>query len=95
MNYFGMLTPVLDESKLDLLVSFDLDSEVEITEGIVAAFEASQIDVFNKSTVLQDWIEPAAYRSINWNRPHPVYLSTVIWDHRVVISENQIRIYVV
>jgi hypothetical protein len=84
---------LLDDADLDLLVSCEIGSEDEITEVIVRAFEAVQIDVFDKPTVLDDWVDTDVFVDLNWDRDYPIYLSTIIWDHRVIIASEQIRIY--
>jgi hypothetical protein len=84
---------LLDGADLDLLVSCKIGPEDEITEVIVRAFEAAQIKVFDKPTVLDDWVDTDVFVDLNWDRDYPIYLSIIIWDHRVIITSEQIRIY--
>jgi hypothetical protein len=86
-------TRLLNEDDLELLVSCELGPDEEITEGIINCFEAAQIDVFAKSTVLDDWIEADVFEELTWNPAYPKYFSAIIWGHRVVISTDQIRLY--
>jgi hypothetical protein len=75
------------------LVSCELGPDEEITEGIINFFEAAQIDVFAKSTVLDDWIDADVFEELTWDPPYPKYFSAIVWGHRVVLSGDQIRLY--
>jgi len=85
--------PLLNEGELTLLVSYSLSSGEEISEAVVNAFLAANIDVFDEPTQLADWVNPEVFEAIQWNSDRPVYLSTRIWDHQVVITAEQVRIY--
>lgn len=85
--------PLLNEGELNLLVSYSIGSGEEISEAVVNSFQAAHIDVFGKSTQLADWINPTVFEAIQWTADRPVYLSTRIWDHQVVITAEQVRIY--
>jgi acetolactate synthase-1/2/3 large subunit len=54
---------------------------------------AANVDVFDKPTQLVDWVNPDVFDAIQWTSDRPVYLSTRIWDHQVVITAEQVRIY--
>lgn len=85
--------PRLDEDDLDCLVTYPIGADEEIAEAVVYAFEAIDIDVFEKSTQLNDWINTDAFAALGFDAGRPLYLSTRIWDHRVVITAEEIRIY--
>lgn len=85
--------PLIDESEVGLLVAYSLSRDEEMTEGIVNAFSAADIDVFEKPTVLADWINPDVFKVLQWSADSPHQLITRIWDHQVVITGDQIRIY--
>ncbi|MEF8808182.1 hypothetical protein [Natronomonas sp.] len=84
--------PLLNERELDYLVAYSLSSEEEMSEAIVNAFHAINIDAFEKPTTLVDWVNPDVFEDIQWT-DHPVYLSTRIWGHRVVLTGDEVRIY--
>lgn len=46
-----------------------------------------------RPTRLVDWINPDVFDTLQWSSNRPLYLSTQIWDHRVVITAKEIRIY--
>ncbi|WP_436907439.1 hypothetical protein [Halosimplex marinum] len=85
--------PLLNEKQLDLLVCYSLSSGEEMSVAIVNAFHAANIDVFEKSTRLDDWVNTDVFESIHWTSDHPLYLSTRIWGYRVVITPEEVRIY--
>lgn len=85
--------PGLNDGDLDLVVSYSVGSGEEINEAVVNAFLAANIDVFDKSTQLADWINPGVIESIQWSADRPLYLCTRIWDHQVVVTAEEVRIY--
>lgn len=85
--------PLLNEGDLHLLVSYSLSSEEEMSEAVVNAFHAANIDVFEKPTQLVDWINADVFNVLQWSSDRPLYLSTRIWDHQVVITAEEVRIY--
>jgi len=85
--------PLLNEGELNLLVSYSLSRGEEMSEAVVDAFLAANIDVFEKPTTLADWVNVDVFEAIQWTSDRPVYLSTRIWDHQVVITADHVRIY--
>jgi len=96
INYSTMdmgFLPRLNENEMDLLVAYSLSSEEAMVEGVVNSFYAANIDVFEKPTQLYDWVNPDVFTLLQWSSNRPIYLSTRIWDHQVVITSEEIRIY--
>lgn len=85
--------PQLNERDLRLLVAYPLSTGEEMSEAVVNAFYAGNIDVFERSTPLLDWINADVLNGLQWSSDRPIYLSTRIWDHQVVITADEIRIY--
>lgn len=85
--------PLLNESERHLLVNYSLSGEEEMTEGVVNAFHAANIDVFEEPSRLDDWINTDVFTALRWASDRPIYLGTRIWDHQVVITAEEIRIY--
>jgi len=86
-------SPRLNEDDLRLLVAYSLSSEEEMVEAIVNAFHAANIDVSERPTQLIDWVDADVFDVLEWSSDRPLYLSTRIWDHQVVITAKQVRIY--
>ena len=84
--------PPIDEFENDLLVSYSISSDEEMSEAIVNAFHTANIDVFKKPTTINDWIDPDVFETLQWT-DSPVYLSTRIWDHRVSMTAERVRIH--
>lgn len=85
--------PPLNEGTLDLLLSYSVGSGEEMAEGVVNAFLAANIDVFERQTQLVDWVDPDILEAIQQSADHPIYLCTQIWDHQVVMTSEEVRIY--
>lgn len=85
--------PLLNEGDLHILVAYSRSSGEEMSEAIVNAFDAANIDVFEQPTQLVDWINADAFDDLQWSSDRPLYLSTRIWDHQVVITAEEVRIY--
>lgn len=84
---------LLNEGDLHLLVAYSLSSGEEMTEALVNAFHAANIEVFEKPTNLADWINADVFDILQWSSDRPLYLSTRIWGHQVVMTAEEIRIY--
>jgi hypothetical protein len=85
--------PTLNEDKLDRVATYSVGSTETMSEAVISAFYAANIDVSEKPTQLFDWINSDVFGDIRWNPPPPVYLSKRIWGRRVVITAEEIRIY--
>lgn len=85
--------PELNERDLSLLVRYSLESDEEMAEGVVNAFLAAGLDVYNQDTALVDWINPEVFEHCQWRSDQPLYLCTRIWNHGVVLTAEEIRIY--
>lgn len=85
--------PQFNEEELSLLVSYSLENGEEMSEAIIGAFLAANVDVYDKATQLADWLNPEVLEDIQWSSARPVYLCTRIWDKQVVITAEEVRIY--
>lgn len=88
------MVPLLsDKGDRNLLIAYRLNDEEEICEAIVNAFYAANIDVHQRPTEIHDWINTDVFSVLQWSSDRPHLLSTRIWDHRVVITAEEVRIY--
>lgn len=85
--------PLLNEGDMSLLVRYSLEGDEEMTEAVVSAFLAADVDVYERSTQLVDWINAEVFENLEWTSDRPLYLCTRIWDHRVVMTPEEVRIY--
>ncbi|MFC7186620.1 hypothetical protein [Halorubrum yunnanense] len=85
--------PPLDKEEFSLLVRKSIGSEEEIGEAVVDAFLAAGVDVYERPTTLANWINPDVFETLQWSSGRPLYLGMQIWDHRVVMTPEEVRIY--
>lgn len=85
--------PLLNEDDFDLLVAYSSECDEERSEAIVNAFLAANVDVYEHSTTLVDWVDPDVVENLCWSSDRPFYLCTRIWDHDVVLTPDEVRIY--
>jgi len=85
--------PLLNEGQLDLLVRYSLSNDEDMVEAVMNAFDAAHINVYDRPTQLVDWINADVLEHLHWTSDRPLYLCTRIWDHRVVMTPEEVRIY--
>lgn len=85
--------PSLNVEELDLVVCYSLDNDESMAEAVVDAFLAANINVFNKSTQLADWVNTDVLENIQWSSDRPLHLWTRVWGQIVVITPEEVRIY--
>ncbi len=84
---------LLNEDDMDLLVAYSISSDEEMCESIINAFHAANVDVFEKPTQIVDWVNTDVFNALQWSSDRPILLSTRIWNHHVVITAEEVRIY--
>lgn len=85
----------MDEStRLDTqqLVTYELDEDEQVTEGILEAFDALGYDLSDQTPPLSDFVSPHSIDTLRWSNPH-LRVNTAIWQHPVEITPEQIVIY--
>lgn len=85
--------PASNEGDLHLLVAYSLGSGEGVSEAIVNAFQAANVTVFERPTQLEEWIDTDALEALQWTSGRPLYLGARIWDHHVLITGEEVRIY--
>lgn len=85
--------PLLNEGQLNLVVSYSISSDEEMSEAVIDAFLAANVDVYERPSTLVDWINANVFEEIQWTSDRPLYLSTRIWNHQVVMTAEEVRIY--
>jgi hypothetical protein len=85
--------PPLNEGDLHLVVRYSLDSEESMSVAIVDAFLAAGVDVYEKPTQLVDWVNADVLDNLQWSSDRLIYFCTRIWDHLVVLTPEEVRIY--
>lgn len=85
--------PLLNEGEFRLIVRYSIESDEGMSEAVVNAFLAAGVDAFDRSTQLVDWVNADALENLSWSSDRPLYLCTRVWDHRVVMTPEEVRIY--
>lgn len=85
--------PLLNEGNLDLIVRYSLENEGGMAEAVVDAFLAADVDVYDQPTQLVDWINTDVCERLEWTADRPLWLCARIWDHGVVLTPEEVRIY--
>lgn len=75
-----------------LVVAHAVESDQSLAEAIVEAFLLAGMDVYSEPTQLADWVDPDALEQLEFAAPQ-TYLGTRIWDHHLLITGEEVRIY--
>jgi hypothetical protein len=76
-----------------LLVTYSVEGSEPISEAIVDAFLAAQIDVFEREERLQEQISTDALEGFDWGSNRSLQVHCELWGHRVVVTPDAIAIY--
>lgn len=87
------LTPELNERDLNLLLRYSIESDEEMAEAVVNAFLAADLQIFERPTQFVDLLNVEVFDSIQWTDDRPLYICTRIWNHTVVLTPAEVRIY--
>lgn len=84
--------PPLRRGNSGLVVAHAIESGQSLHEAIVEAFLLAGMDVYSEPTQIADWVEPDVLEQLDFT-DRQTYLGTRIWDHHILITGNQVRIY--
>lgn len=84
---------LLNEQELSLIVRYSVEDDEKMNEAVVDAFIAAGVSPFDRPTYLADWINPDIFEDLEWSSDRPLYLCTRIWNHQVMMTPEEIRIY--
>jgi PAS domain S-box-containing protein len=77
----------------DLLVTYSRDGDEAMSHSIIEAFLALDLDIFDRETTLQDWIDTDALDGMAWSAERPLTIVTRIWGYKLALSAGEVRIY--
>lgn len=75
------------------LITYQIEDGETFFEAISEAFGAIGLDVYGQETAIADWTQDGLIDLSVLDPDGPVRVSTVIWDHPVVVTPDEIRIY--
>lgn len=87
-----MTLPRLSEQQPPL-VTYQIEDGETVYEAITEAFGAIGVDVYEQKTTIEDWIKKDLFDLSIHDSEAPWRVSTIIWDHPIVITPGEIRIY--
>jgi hypothetical protein len=85
--------PHLNERDLGLVVAHSIGTDESVDRAVVAAFLEVNIDVFERETTLEEWVDTDALGAFDWCSGRPFYVSTPVWGYQVVVTPDEVRIY--
>lgn len=81
------------EAHTDLLVTYSRVADESVSEAIIQAFLALNIDIFEMDSTLQDWIDADLLDEFAWHSPTPPTITTCLWGYTVTLTADTVRIY--
>ena len=84
--------PRLSEQQCPL-ITYQFEDGETVYEAITQAFRAIDFDVYDQKTTVEDWTENAPIDGSVFESVEPCRVSTIIWDHPIVITPGEIQIY--
>lgn len=75
------------------LVTYAIEDDETVAEAIVRAFGAAGVDTYGRDDPLYEWIPIDCLERLGWGSGRPLRVSTIIWDHPTVITDDAVEIY--
>ena len=81
------------EDGLTPIVTYAIDDDETVAEAIVRAFGAVGVDTYDRDDPLYEWIPIDCFERLHWDSGRPLRVSTIVWDHPTVITNEAVEIY--
>lgn len=81
------------QTHTDMLVTYSRDADEPMSETILQAFLALDIDIFAMDRTLNDWINTDLLDEIDWYSVRPLTITTRLWGYTVELTADDVRIY--
>jgi len=82
-----------DQTSTDLLVAYSRGADEQMSESILHAFLALDMDIFERDSTLQDWIDVDFLDKVDSLSVRPITITTRLWGYTVELTASEIRIY--
>lgn len=91
----GAATPEPEHRRTDsgLLITYTPDADEPMSQAVLRAFFAIDIDIFEKEETLESQIRSDALNGFDWGTDCPHRLTTRLWGYGVEISGDKVRIF--
>lgn len=75
------------------LVTYRIDDDEHVVEAIVDAFGSTDVEPYDRETVLEDWVNCETLGEMRWESNERLRVSTEIWGHPTTITADTVTIY--
>ena len=82
-----------EQTSTNLLVAYSRDADEPMSESILHAFLALNIDIFERDSTLQDWIDVDFLDEVDNLSVRPITLTTRLWGYTVELTADEVRIH--
>ncbi|MFD1648009.1 PAS domain-containing protein [Haloarchaeobius litoreus] len=81
------------QTHTNLLVTYSRDADEPMSEAILNAFLALDIDIYEMDRTLQDWVDTDLLDGFDWHSARPLTIRTRLWGYSVELTVDAVRIY--
>lgn len=81
----------VDDHSPDVVHS--VDPQERISQAILAAFQKCSVEPLEREVRLQDKLDVDALNALDWDHGSSVRLGFSLWNHRVVVRPEAVRLY--
>jgi hypothetical protein len=81
------------EDGLPPIVTYAIDDDETVAEAIVRAFGAVGVDTYDRDDPLYEWIPIDCFERLHRDSGRPLRVSTIVWNHPTVITNEAVEIY--
>ncbi|WP_340099376.1 PAS domain-containing protein [Salinibaculum salinum] len=82
-----------EQTSTDLLVAYSRDADEPMSESVLHAFLALDMDIFERDSTLQDWIDVDFLDEVDNLSGRPITITTRLWGYTVELTAGEVRIY--
>lgn len=85
--------PPPGQPRSDLLITYSRAPDEPMSEAVLQAFLALDVDVFERDRTFQDWLDTDLVDGFDWQAARPLTITTRLWGYPVVLTGDGVRIY--
>ena len=82
-----------EHHKLNEVITYQISDRESVVGAITTAFKRINTEVYDKETILDDWVNCDCLNEMNWDSNEPLTISTEIWNHPTTITADTVTIY--
>jgi PAS domain S-box-containing protein len=81
------------QTHTDLLITYTRGADEPMSEAILQAFLALDVDIFAMDRTLQNCIDTDLLDRVDWHSARPLTITTRLWGYSVELTADYVRIY--